>query len=138
MMSITMDWKGKMKFEGISKFGHKIIADGPKGFGGEESGYKPTELLLYSIAGCTGIDVVRIMERMKQKLTDLSIEVIAHQQDEYPKFFHSFEIKYYAKGEDIDESKLAEAIEISHSKFCSVSQTMEERAKVTSSYEILP
>ncbi len=137
MMSVKMDWKGKMKFEGTGKFGNKIITDGPKGFGGEESGCKPTELLLYGIAGCTGIDVVKIMERMKQNLTDLSIEVIAHQKDEYPKFFHDFEIKYYAKGVDLDESKLAEAIELSHSKFCSVSQTMEEKATVSTSYEIL-
>lgn len=137
MMTVKMDWKGKMKFEGTGVFGHKIITDGPKGFGGEESGYKPTELLLYGIAGCTGIDVVKIMERMKQKLTDLSIEVIAHQKDEYPKFFYSFEIKYYAKGENLDASKLAEAIELSHTKFCSVSQTVENGAKVSTSYEIL-
>ena len=137
MMTVKMDWKGKMKFEGRGVFGHKIITDGPKGFGGEELGYKPTELLLFGVASCTGIDVVRIMVRMKQKLTDLSIEVIAHQKEEYPKYFYSFEIKYFAKGENLDETKLAEAIELSHSKFCSVSQTVENEAKVTTSFEIL-
>jgi len=71
MVEVKMAWAGGMKFEGTSLFGHKMVIDGPKSSGGEESGFKPTELLLYGVAGCTGIDVVRILEKQRQKLTSL-------------------------------------------------------------------
>ncbi len=138
MLSAKLSWKGGITFEGISKFGHKIITDGSKKAGGQESGYQPTELLLYSIAGCTGVDVIRILEKQRQNVTELTIEVIAHQREEYPKWFHTFEIKYIVKGKDIDSKKVEQAIELSEAKYCSVSQTVVHEAKVTTSYEIIP
>jgi len=137
MLDVKMSWRGGIKFEGVNKFGHKIITDGSKKSGGEESGYLPTELLLYSIASCTGVDVVRILEKQRQRLTDLTIEVVAHQGNEYPKPFHTVEIKYIARGKDLDENKLVQAIELSESKYCSVSLTVANETKVTTSYEII-
>ena len=138
MLNIKMEWKGKLKFEGTSAFGHKIVTDGGKNAGGDESGYKPTELLLYGIAGCTGIDVVRILEKQRQKLTALEIEIQAFQGEEYPKPFHTIEVKYIARGENLDEKKLAQAIELSEGKYCVVSQTIERETKITTSYQIIP
>jgi len=137
MVSVKMDWKGGLKFEGTSVYGHKIITDSSKKSGGEESGYAPTELMFYGIAGCTGIDVVRIMEQKRQALKELTIEVIAHQNDEYPKPFHTVEIKFIAKGDNINEKALARAIELSEKKYCVVSQTVKSEAKITTSYEII-
>ena len=138
MLTAKMKWTGGLKFEGTSAFGHLIITDGSKKVGGEEAGYKPTELLLYSIAGCTGIDVVRILEKQRQKLTSLEIELTAHQGEAYPKPFHTIEVKFIARGKDLDEKKLAAAIELSESKYCVVSQTIESENKVVTSYEIVP
>jgi len=98
---------------------------------------KPAELLLFSIAGCTGVDIVRILEKQRQKLESLEIEVIAHQNDKYPKPFHTIEVKYLFKGDNLDPNKVAKAIELSESKFCVVSQTVEIPGKVTTSFEIL-
>lgn len=137
-MNVKMKWAGNMKFEGTSTWGHKLVTDAGKKVGGEESGYKPTELLLFGIASCTGVDVVRIMEKQRQKLNSLEIEVIAHQGDEYPKPFHTIEVKYIAKGENLDEQKLAKAIELSEDKYCVVSQTVKHPGKVVTSYEIIP
>jgi putative redox protein len=131
-----MTWAGGLKFEGTSAFGHKVITDGGKKAGGKEEGYKPTELLLWGIAGCTGIDVVRILEKQCQKLTSLEIELTAHQEDECPKPFHTIEVKYIFAGENLDEYKVAKAIELSESKYCVVSQTIQNETKVTTSYEI--
>ncbi len=136
-MSVTMKWGGGLKFEGTNAFGNKIVADIPKASGGEESGIKPTELMLYAVASCTGVDVVRILEKQRQQLTSLEIEVVAHQQDEYPKPFHTMEVKYRATGKNLDEKKLAQAIELSEGKYCVVSQTIAEPAKVTTSYEVI-
>jgi putative redox protein len=138
MLTAKMKWSGGLKFEGTSAYGHKIVTDGSKQAGGEEAGYKPTELLLYAIAGCTGIDVVRILEKQKQKLSSLEIELVAHHNDDYPKPFHTIEVKYIARGENLSDKKLAQAIELSESKYCMVSQTVENVGKVVTSFEILP
>jgi len=137
MIEVKMSWGGGMKFEGVSAFGHTMITDGGKPAGGNEEGFKPTELILYGIAGCTGIDVVRILEKQRQKLESLEIEVRAFQNEEYPKPFHTFEVKYIAKGKNLNPDKLAKAIELSESKYCVVSQTMQEKAEVKTSFEIV-
>ncbi len=137
MVEVKMKWGGGLRFEGTSAFGHTMITDGGKQAGGEEAGFKPTELVLFGIAGCTGIDVVRILEKQRQKLTSLVIEVTGHQNNDFPKPFHTFEIKYIARGENLDEKKLAKAIELSESKYCMVSQTMQSVAQVNTSFEIL-
>ncbi len=138
MVEVKMKWAGGIKFEGKGMFGDTIATDGGKKVGGSEDGFKPTELLLFGIAGCTGVDVVRILEKQRQKLTSLEIEVKAHQNDTYPKPFHTVEVKYIAQGENLDEGKLAKAIELSEGKYCVVSQTIANEAKVVTSYEVLP
>ena len=136
MIEAKMKWAGGLKFKGTTVFGHEIVTDGGRQAGGEESGYKPTELLLYGIAGCAGIDVVRILEKQRQKLTSLEIELIGHHNNEYPKPIHTVEIKFTAKGENLDPKKLANAIELSESKYCMVSQTVQHPGKIITSYEI--
>jgi putative redox protein len=137
MVTAKMSWAGGLKFEGVSAFGHKIATDAGKNAGGNEDGYKPTELLLFGMAGCAGIDVVRIMEKQRQALTGLEIELIAHQPDEYPKPFHTIEMKFTARGRNLDASKLAKAIELSEAKYCVVSQTIQNITKVVTSQEII-
>ncbi|MFZ5979342.1 MAG: OsmC family protein [Candidatus Zixiibacteriota bacterium] len=137
MVTTTMKWTGGLKFEGKSAFGHKIVTDGAKDAGGEEAGYKPTELLLYGIAGCAGIDVVRILEKQRQKLISLEIEITAHQNEDYPRPFHTIEVKFIARGENIDPNKLAKAIEMSEDKYCVVSQTIKNETKIVTSFEIV-
>ncbi|MEW5796792.1 MAG: OsmC family protein [Candidatus Zixiibacteriota bacterium] len=136
MLTAKMNWVGGIKFEGTSVFGHKIVTDGAKEAGGTEAGYKPTELLLYGMAGCTGIDVVKILQKQRQPLTSLEIEITAHQNETYPRPFHTIEVKYIATGPGLDEKKLAQAIELSESKYCVVSQTVQRETKVVTSYEI--
>ena len=137
MLEVKMQWAGGLKFEGDSAFGHKIVTDSSLQSGGTEAGYKPTELVLFSIASCTGVDIVRILEKQRQKLSSFEIQVTAHQNEHYPKPFHTFEIKYIAKGENLSEQKLAKAIELSEGKYCVVSQTLQSEAKFTSSFEII-
>jgi putative redox protein len=137
-LSATMTWQGGLKFEGTSAFGHPIVTDVALASGGDESGYKPSELVLFGLAGCTGVDVVRILEKMQQKVKSLEIEVIGHQNDEYPKPFHTVEVKYTLTGSDLDPERVAHAIELSESKYCLVSQTIQHPGKVITSFEIKP
>lgn len=135
-MSTKMTWKGGLKFEGTGAYGNTLTTDASIKGGGEEVGFKPTELLLWGVAGCTGIDVVRILAKQRQELTALEIEVVGHLNDDYPKPFHTIEVKYLATGKNLDKSKLAKAIELSESKYCVVSQTIQQETKVTTSFEI--
>ena len=133
-----MSWVGGLKFEGTSAFGHKIATDAAKAAGGQEDGYKPTELLLFGIAGCTGIDIVRILQKQRQEVTGIDIELAAHQNDTYPKPFHTIEVKYKFRGRNLDEKRVAQAIELSESKYCVVSQTVTYPGKVVTSFEVIP
>ena len=135
MINIKMNWSGGLKFEGTTEWGHKIVTDSSKTAGGEEAGYKPTELMFYGLAGCTGIDVVRILEKQRQDLKSLEIEVIGYHGEEYPKPFHTVEMKFIATG-NVDPKKLAKAIELSEEKYCMVSQTIARETKVTFDFEV--
>ena len=136
MVKASMTWKGGLKFEGRGQFGHTIVTDVARSAGGEESGHKPTELLLWGIAGCTGVDVIRILEKQRQKVTALEIEVIGYQPEERPKPFNKIEVKYHFKGENLDPRKIAMAIELSESKYCVVSQTVRYPGEVITSFDV--
>jgi putative redox protein len=136
MLNAKMSWGGGLKFEGVSGFGLPIITDGDKKAGGEESGYKPTELILFGLAGCTGIDIVRILEKQRQQLTGLDIELNAYQPDQYPKPFNRIEIKFIFTGKGLNPKKVEKAIELSEEKYCSISLTLKGVAKIITNYEI--
>lgn len=137
MVKATMRWAGGLKFEGKSAFGHKIVTDASKADGGEEAGFKPSELMLYSLAGCTGIDIVRILEKQNQKVTSLEIELAALQPTEYPKPFESIAIRYTVKGKNLDTQKVARAIELSENKYCTVGLTIQRQTPLKSSYVVV-
>jgi len=134
-METSMKWEGGQKFSAMSQHGISITTDAGKKGGGNEDGYKPTELLLWGIAGCTGIDVIRILEKKRQTPDSLEIFIEADQEDDFPKPFHSIRVRYVATG-DVSEKALAQAIELSEGKYCVVSQTVARETKITTSYEI--
>jgi putative redox protein len=136
MVEAKLTWSGGIKFEGKSKFGLPIATDGGRKAGGTESGYKPSELVLFGLAGCTGIDVVRILEKQCQQLIELEIEVKGFQPDEYPKPYNKIEIKYIFTGKNLDRNKVEKAIKLSDDKYCMVSQSMKGVADINSEYEI--
>lgn len=137
MIKAKMKWAGGIKFEGVSEFGLPIAIDGTAKAGGTENGYKPTELLLFGVAGCTGIDVVRILQKMRQDLTGIEIEVLGFHPDEYPKPFNKIEIKYTFRGKNLEKKKVEKAINLSEEKYCMVSQTLKGTAEVVTSYTIV-
>lgn len=138
MQTIQMNWAGGLKFTGVSAFGLPITTDVAAEAGGEASGYRPSELLLFAVASCTGVDVVRILAKQRQELTSLEIEVIGTNGDTYPKPYHTVEIKYRATGRNLDPEKLRQAIALSEEKYCMVSQTLKFETNIKTSFEIVP
>ncbi len=136
-MNVSMDWQKGHKFSGRSAFGHEISTDGSKQAGGQEDGYKPTELLLFGMAGCSGIDVVLIAEKMHQEITGLKINVNADRREEHPRAFNKIHLEYIVTGRNIDPDKLEKIIALSEEKYCSVGATLNGVARITHSYKIV-
>lgn len=136
MTEAKLKWAGGIRFEGQSAFGLPIATDGLKKIGGTELGYKPTELVLFGLAGCTGVDIVKILEKQRQKLNGFEIEVTGHQPDDFPKPFKKIEVKFIFTGENLDPAKVEQAIALSDEKYCTVSLTLKGVANIITSYEI--
>ncbi len=130
-MKISMDWKGGLKFSGTSRFGHQITTDGSKQAGGKEEGYQPVELLLFGLAGCTGIDVVLIAQKMKQEISGLTINIEAEQNQDFPKFIARANLEYVFTGKDLKSESLEKAITLSQEKYCAVGTTLSGVTKLT-------
>jgi putative redox protein len=131
-----MDWKGGLKFTGTTLFGHELSTDGSKKAGGSEEGYQPLELLLFALAGCTGIDVVLIAKEMKQEITDLAVNIEAQQKEEHPRFVTKAHIEYLFTGKNLKREMLERAVSLSEEKYCSVGTTLSGVTKITHSIEI--
>jgi len=125
-----------LTFVGKGESNHWVVLDGPSEFGGTEAGTKPMELVLIALGGCTGIDVISILEKMKVKYTDFKMAITAEMAKAHPKKFTKIHIKYSIHG-DVPEEKMKKAMELSQTKYCSVSEMLRKSAEVTYEYEIL-
>lgn len=136
-MNISMDWKGGLKFTGQSVYGHEISTDGSKKVGGGEEGYQPLELVLFALAGCTGIDVKMIAEKMKQEITAFKINVSAEQKEEHPRYISKANIEYVITGRNLKREMLERAISLSEEKYCVVGTTMNGKTEITHTLRII-
>lgn len=133
-MKINVDWQGDLEFKNQLPSGHELTVDAAEKSGGHNKGPRPMELLLSGLAGCTGIDVVLILNKMKTELEDFQMEIDAERAEETPKRFTKIKIKYKFKGKKLDERKVERAIKLSEEKYCSASNSL--NAEISSSYEI--
>jgi putative redox protein len=95
------------------------------------------ELILLGLAGCTGMDVISIMAKMRQPITNLQVRVSAERADSHPKVYTSIHVEYVAYGEGVEESALERAIELSETRYCSVSAMLRESVDITNSFSII-
>jgi putative redox protein len=135
-VNISMEWQGGLKFTGTSRFGHQISTDGSKKAGGNEDGYQPVELLLFGLAGCSGIDVVSIGAKMKQDITSLTINIKAEQKEEHPRFISKAHIEYNFTGKGLKMEMLERAVQLSEEKYCTVGTTLSGITKITHTVNI--
>jgi putative redox protein len=124
-----------MKFVGQGKSGHAVIMDSAPASGGSDSAARPVEVLLASLGGCTGMDVVSILRKMKTEPKSLKVEIEDERATEYPKVFTKLHLSYYVTGE-VPESNLQKAIDLSLAKYCPIANTLAGIAEITSSYVI--
>ncbi len=132
-MKNSIKWNDKMSFTGFTPSGHQIHMDASEEVGGENSGARPTELLLNAIAGCTSIDIISILKKMRLHPESFEVEIDGARAEEHPKRFTAIHIRYVLTGE-LPEEKVVRAIQLSKDTYCSVAHSV--NAEITVSYAI--
>lgn len=127
--------KPPFNFEAHNEQGQTIKIDGAPDIGGHNNGFRPMELLVAGVGGCSAIDVVLILEKQRQKVDDLEIVLHAERRDEIPKIFTKIEVEYLFKGE-IEAHKAERAIALTMEKYCSVTTILEATCEITHSFKI--
>lgn len=121
---------GRVRLETSTPDGHLIVQDGKKDLGGVDAGMRPMELFLASLAGCTTMDVIHILGRMKHEPTKLEVAVEGYRRVEVPRIYEQIHLKFEVEG-DVAPKNLLRAAHLSHDKYCSVSMMLRDEVKVT-------
>jgi len=133
---IVLNWKKNFRFEAKNEKGLSVNFDASAKYGGEETALTPMETVLASLAGCTSFDVVTILKKKRQNITNYSVETEAEMNDEPPEVFTKIHIKYIIEGKNISKDAVERAIQLSNDKYCSVGAMLKKTAEITTSYEI--
>lgn len=137
-MKASISWGGKAKFVGEAGSGHSITMDGPPDHGGENLGPRPMEMLLLGLGGCTSFDVMSILQKSRQDVTDCKADIEAERADEVPAVFTKINIHFTISGNKLKESLVKRAVSLSAEKYCSASIMLEKGGvEITHSYSII-
>ncbi len=132
---MTATWAGGMRFVYKSASGHALVTDAPVAKGGGGSAPSPMELIILGLIGCTGVDVASILERMREPLEDLEVIATYQRAQTHPKIYTKIHLSYVLKG-GLDEKKVRRAIDLSETKYCSVSTMLGHTTDITHEYVI--
>ncbi|MGA7179161.1 MAG: OsmC family protein [Thiobacillaceae bacterium] len=126
-----------VSFAGQSESGHTVVMDGPPDGGGKNLGVRPMEMLLLGMGGCTAYDVVLILRKSRQQITDCVAEIDATRADTDPKVFTRIHVHFIVTGKALEQKKVEMAVKLSAEKYCSASIMLGKVAEITHDFEIL-
>ena len=135
--SINVNWIDGMAFESVIN-GHKLIIDAVQEVGGNDRGPRPKPLMLLALAGCTGMDVVSILKKMKVELENFAIEIETEMTEEHPKYYHKINVIYKFWGKDLPVEKLEKAANLSDERYCGVSAVYKKAIELTHEIKVNP
>lgn len=122
--TVKTTWKGNMEFESTNPSGNLMMADG-------DEGYRPKALMLSSLAGCSGLDVVSLLKKMRAEVDEFTMDVEANLTEEHPKFYDKVKVTYNFYGSDFKKDKIEKAVNLSIDKYCGVMEMFRQFAEVT-------
>ena len=134
MSTATVKWIQGKQFIGVDSTQHSVVLSTP----GEGIGIKPSDLLLIAVASCTAVDVVEILEKKRMLLSFLEISSTGEQDSDPPWTFRNIHLKFKIGGKGLTDKAVAQAIQLSEEKYCSVAATVRPTAEVTFEYELMP
>jgi len=136
-MKASVSWGGQAKYIGTSGSGHEIVMDGPPDHGGQNQGPRPMEMLLLGLGACTSFDVMSILQKSRQEVTDCKAEIDAERADAVPAVFTRIRVHFIIEGKNLKEALVKRAVSLSAEKYCSASIMLEAGGvEIEHSYEI--
>ncbi len=136
-MKARVKWVENVCFVGESGSGHAVVLDGAPDAGGRNLGMRPMEMLLVGMGACTSFDVVTILKKGRQRITDCVAEIQAERADEVPKVFTKIHVHFVVTGHGLNPSQVERAVKLSAEKYCSASIMLGKTAEVTHDFEIV-
>lgn len=133
---VDVTWTGNMSFEADVN-GFKLTIDADEAVGGQNKGPRPKPLTLASLGGCTAMDVISILKKMRVEPAWFNVEVEGELTEEHPKTYHTIRLTYMFKGEALDMEKLQKAVDLSHERYCGVSALLRKGAVIESKIVVL-
>jgi putative redox protein len=137
-MKARVKWVEAMTFVGESGSGHSVVMDASPEIGGRDLGVRPMEMLLLGLGGCTAVDVVLILRKGRERVTDCAIELEAERAPTDPQVFTRIRLKYRVTGHELDRAKVERAVALSAEKYCSASAMLGRTAEITHEIELIP
>lgn len=135
-MKARIKWVEDLMFIGETGSGHAVVIDGPPELGGRNLGPRPMELMLQGLGGCTAIDVIHILKKARQNVSDCEVELSAERAETDPKVFTRIHIHFVVSGKDLSEKQVERAIQLSSEKYCSASIMLGKSVAITHDYEV--
>jgi len=130
---VVTHWKGNLQFESDNPSGKLLTMDTSPENGGYNSGLSPKAMMLSSLAGCSGLDVVSILKKMKVPFSDFRMDTYGELTDEHPKYYHKVSVEYHFYGNELDEKKIEKAVNMSIDTYCGVMEMFRRFAEVKTS-----
>jgi len=135
-MGAKVTWKGRMSFDGTADTGFTLPLGSDSSVGGDNDGFRPMELFLVGLAGCTAMDVISILRKKRQVVTEFEVTAQAEKADEHPKVFTQIKMEYNLTGKNIDENAVQRAIELSETRYCPAQAMLKHSVTITNTYSI--
>ncbi len=136
MLSGTVVWRGDMSFAGETASGHLLVLDAAPEAGGANAGPRPMELLLLALGGCTAMDVIAILRKMRQPVESFEVNVEGDRAPDHPKVFTALRLYYRLRGEGLEPAKVEKAIRLSADRYCSVGNMLDKAARIEYAFEV--
>jgi putative redox protein len=136
-MKARIKWVEGVSFVGESGSGHAVVMDGPPESGGRDLGIRPMEMILLGMGGCTAFDVIHILKRARQPVTDCVVELEAERAEQPPRVFTRIHVHFIVSGDGLSGKQVARAVELSAEKYCSASIMLSKAVKISHDYEIV-
>lgn len=137
-MKARIKWVEDATFVGEAGSGHAVVMDGPPDMGGRNLGVRPMEMLLLGMGGCTTFDVVHILKKSREAVTDCVAELSAERAESEPKVFTKIHVHFIVRGKELKDAKVKKAVELSAEKYCSASIMLGNAGvEITHDYEII-
>ncbi|MDH3281459.1 MAG: OsmC family protein [Gammaproteobacteria bacterium] len=135
-MKTIVRWLQPMTFVAESESGHGLVIDSSPDVGGRNLGPRPMEMVLMGMGGCTAIDVVSILKKARQEVTDCEVELTAERAETVPRVFTRIHARYVITGRKLSEKSVSRAVSLSADKYCSVTRMLAQSTEITHDYEI--